>query len=173
MKVHGSGFPTPNIMEFEISRKIRFVSMCNISPEHNQLFRIGTMGVERQIISEGISIESLPKLNAIISDQKMITFELDEEAGGYRTNLVFYPINFWIENQWSDYAILASVLEEYCHHFWNIEDEALVKRKVVDIMNSHIFNRESQVTLDQVYNIKWIEEYEYRRDNGLDLTDMH
>jgi len=170
--IEAGGFLIPNVSDFEISSKIAFVSTCSPSNHLIELFRYGVLGIEKQIKNEGIEIKSLPKVTAVITDKKKITFEMDEDAGGSRLNLVFYPINHWLDSEWTDYIILGAILEEFCHHFWNIEDEAIVKRKVIDIMNNCIFNKESQITIDYVYNEEWIKEYERRRDNGLDLSDM-
>lgn len=172
-KIHeAGGYLIPNISDFEISSKINFISTINLSEQEILLFRLGVLGIQRQLTKENINIESLPKVTAVITDRKKLTFELDEDAGGSRLNLVFYPINHWKDNEWNDYIKLGAILEEFCHHFWNIEDEAIVKRKVIDIMNNCIFNEDSQITISHVYNEKWILEYEYRRDNGLDLSDF-
>lgn len=170
--LEAGSFYVPNIDSYEISSKIIFISTCSLSEQLIRLFSWGVLGIENQLKAEGIKIEFLPKVHAVITDKSKVTFEMDDDAEGSRLNLVFFPINRWEEKKRTDYIILGAILEEFCHHFWNIEDEAIVKRKVIDIMNTRIFNEDSQITIDYVYNEKWIKDYEFRRDNGLDLSDM-
>lgn len=71
-KIHEAWeYLVPYISDFKISSKIRFISTFAPSEKEFELFRIGVLGVQNQITNEGINIDSLSRVTAVITDKKI------------------------------------------------------------------------------------------------------
>jgi len=71
---------------------------------------------------------------------------------GYYLRLIVLNVQKWRDGLWTDTHILATILEEFCQHYWGIDDEEVIKIKVLEIMNKILHH---SITFDELYGSSW------------------
>lgn len=100
-------------------------------------------------------LKDLRKVRCIFSGDNKITFSIGENCAGEKNVFITYPIKKWDEQAYNNLNILTIFTEEFCHHFWNIDDEVEVKQKVLEVLQ----NETPELTLEKLYVTDWMEEY--------------
>jgi len=140
---------------------LHFLSTIEINDRIFRLIMIATDKVAEQLKAD--ELENLKNVWCIFSNSDEITLKLDPEQGAIRVSLCVYPVKKWLDNNYDDIKILMCLMEELCHHYWEISDEIQVKRKVLQVM-SRIFPY--MKTLKDLYCIESLEE-----TYNVDLTE--
>ena len=129
-------------------------STCEISERLIKLFNKSFLAVAYQLHLDGILSndeilqESLHPIMCVISNDDTCTFKIDESTLASVVSIAFYCISKW--DGYDDKHICMFIIEELCHHFWNITNELDVNFKVFDILK-HIF---SDIRISDVYSIQ-------------------
>ncbi len=135
----------------ELADKIESRSQIDLTAHEAELFTIALYGVRKQLIDENKDFKKLYKATVLCTVNGEYSFS-DTEGMGYYMRLIVFNVGNWREDGWSDLHILATYVEEFCHHYWHIFDEEEVKLKVILILNK-ILNFE--VTFEQLYGPDW------------------
>ena len=74
-------------------------------------------------------------ITIVLFDSDIVSFEFeDQETFGNQVNLVFLPVHRWRARNLNIVQMTVCILEEFCHHFWDIRDEYLVTDKVYELL---------------------------------------
>ena len=127
------GFPIEDIPE-TINHKIQIVSNIKLSHSEQFLFNYSLRLVITQLTKENIDFSTLHGVIVMfLSDGNFSIQNTRNGFAGVTTSVIIYVIN--VIRRYKDInKIMAIFIEELAHHFWNIEDEIVVKHKVLEIM---------------------------------------
>ncbi|WP_411842164.1 hypothetical protein [Salinicoccus sp. HZC-1] len=139
----------------ELSGKIVMRATYPLTEHEAFLFTAALNGIVIQMKKECFEISDLRQVFVLCTEDGKFTFA-DKEGMGYYLPLIILNLGNWRTGNWSDVHIIATLVEEFCHHFWSIDDEEIVKHKVLEILN-RILNFE--VTFDSLYGPRWKEAY--------------
>lgn len=144
-----------NIFNQKLDKKISIFSTFELDPEICVLFSLAFSLLSIQLDNE--KLIEIPKCNCIITDSDKITLVVEENEIGLSMNLCIFPIYKWVNNKYNKTQILTIILEELCHSILGIEDELIVKKKVLEIMRMsnekvELNNFYSETFLKQVIN---------------------
>lgn len=132
----------------ELKDHLTFLSTCKISPREEILFDYAFRLIALQIQS-GDPIPPMVHLNWAVIDCDSLQLQFDSKAQyGCHISYVFFPIHKWRSVRLKDIAVLACIIEEFCHGLWIISDEMLVKQKVLAILNR---DEKINVSFDDLY----------------------
>lgn len=109
-----------------------------LTPREADLFGCAQVMVEQQCNKDGISRSNIPIFCVIFSDDGSFTLvpdSTDVNAYGHRLQIIVYTMNKLRESP-NEELWIATFVEELAHLIWNIHDELLVKRKVVEIIRN-------------------------------------
>lgn len=139
----------------ELSGKVVIRATYALTEHEAFLFTVALNGIVMKMKKESFDLNSLRQVFVLCTENGEFTF-VDNDGMGYYMPLIILNLGNWRSGNWTDVHILATLVEELCHHFWSIDDEEVVKYKVLEILNS-ILNFE--VTFDALYGQRWKEAY--------------
>lgn len=99
-----------------------------------RIFGIGLLAIAEKLDEEHISNQQLTNVNAIFT--KDGSFSMEEEVKttlGLHFSLAIYALES-LRKINNEYLLLVTFVEELVHHYWRIEDETMVKYKVLEIV---------------------------------------
>ncbi|MFT8312941.1 MAG: hypothetical protein ABF633_01655 [Clostridium sp.] len=115
-----------------IDPKIKLYATTEIDERIGKLFCFASMKLSDQLEYE--KMKDVPTCCCVFTDGEEITFTLKENQFGAHLHFCWYPVEKWLKNDYSNTEIIKCILEEFCHFYWNIEDEVEVCYKVLEIM---------------------------------------
>ncbi|MGH2116623.1 hypothetical protein [Aerococcus sp. L_32] len=142
--------PGPTIPE-ELDNKVVIRATYALTEHEAFLFTMALQGIVIQMRKENFNLPNLRKVFVLCTKNGEFTF-IDNDGMGYYMPFIILNLGNWRSGVWSDLHILAAFIEEFCHHFWSIEDEEIVKRKVIDILNVIL---KEDITFEKLYGPKW------------------
>lgn len=145
------GSPGPQIPK-EIIDKVVIRATFPLTEHEAFLFSLSLVGIVAQMKKEEFKIGNLRQVFVLCTRNGDFTYVSDDDGMGYYMPLIVLRLQEWRSGGWSDLHILATYVEEFCHHFWSIDDEEVVKHKVIEILNN-ILKRE--ITFDNLYGPHW------------------
>lgn len=143
------------VIDKRLFNKLVLLTTVELKDTIIRVLNLGFWGIAEQLDSEGMLID-IPRVNCIVTLDGSFSIILDEEQQGCHMSLVIYPIQKWENANYTELKMLTCVVEELCHHFWNIEDEVKVSYKVLEVIR-RIFPYKD-VKMANLFNIKWLEE---------------
>lgn len=119
-----------------IAEKIDVIGNVELTTEEIMCFEIVLQLLGIQLLKENVDISKLHSVTIMfVSDGNYSIQLMDKRIAGYTTSVIVYVMNKI--RTWSYIErIMAILLEELAHHFWNITDEIIVKHKVLEIMRN-------------------------------------
>lgn len=139
-----------------INSKIIIGATTDVDERICKSFHGATVKLADQLEAEGM-ISDIPTCYCIFTDEEEVTFTFKENQFGGHIHFCWYPVGKWLKYGSSDKFILVCILEEFCHFYWNIEDEVEVCYKVLAIMQ----RISSKIKLSDLYDD---ENMEYRKN---------
>lgn len=131
----GKGITIPELL----ASKIQIRTTCEYTDREAFLFTIALAGVAMCLEKEGLKKEDLRNVVVLFTNEGSFEYNLeDSEAIGYKICLIVYSVYGWRHPKYGgdEEVILMTYLEELIHHFWQIDDEVVVKEKVTQVMNA-------------------------------------
>lgn len=122
--------------------KIIVGTMSDLDETEIKLFKIALQLVSEQILFDSIDskydLDSMPSVNIIFSlDGRFLIIPENNAQLAFHVKFIIYRIDA-LRHFADDRAfILFMFIEELTHHFWNIENEVIVKYKVIEIINRY------------------------------------
>lgn len=120
----------------DIAKKINVIGNIELTSEEIAYFNSATTLLYAQLLKEKIDISTLHSVTILfLSDGNFSIKTLNKHVAGYTTSIIVYvmdKIRTWSNSD----KIIAILLEELTHHFFNITDEIMVKHKVLEIMRN-------------------------------------
>ena len=133
--------PEPFNLPEEFSKLATVVAACDLRPNEKDAFETVCRYIVAQLRSDGVTPPDMPT-NIFFVNGDNITLQFDpQQLGNYFVGIC-YPVHRWRAANLTDRKIMTCMVEEMCHVFWCIRDEAKVNYKVLDVM------RVGQPTLD-------------------------
>jgi hypothetical protein len=86
-------------------------------------------------------------------DSDEFTFILEPNEDSCTINFCIYPIHRWTINNLSKTRMLANIVEQLCHFYWNLKDEVKGSYKVLEIMK----RVSKRIELEHFYDVDYIE----------------
>lgn len=134
----------------ELIGKFEAVASYELKEREAKLFTLALKAIVSELKKDKIEFKNLHKVTAIITKDGEFTLSIsDKNTLGIRVCLAVYAVERWRKLNFNDNQILLVILEELCHHYWNIENETIVKYKVYNIIKN-IF---PGTTFEQFYTI--------------------
>lgn len=152
--IGSTGSPGPTI-PIELSDKIVIRATYPLTEHEAFLFTVALNGIVMQLKKEHLEVGNFRRVFVLCTKDGEFTF-IDNEGMGYYMPLIVLNLGNLRTGNWSDVHILATFVEEFCHHFWAIDDEEIVKHKVLEILNSIL---KFEVTFNSLYGMRWKEAY--------------
>lgn len=146
---------TGPMIPIELSEKVVIRATYALTEHEAFLFTAALNGIVMQMKKEQFEISNFRQVFVLCTEKGEFTF-VDNNGMGYYMPLIILNLGNWRIGNWSDVHILATFIEEFCHHFWSIDDEETVKHKVLEILNSIL---KFEVTFDSLYGPRWKEAY--------------
>lgn len=140
-------FPIKNAPEL-IVNKLNVVGNVELSQDEIKCFNHALVLLSIQLQKENINISNLHSVNILfLSDGNFSIQNTRNGFAGCTTSVIIYVMN--VIRSWNDAnKVIAVFLEELAHHFWNIEDESIVKHKVLEIMRNININ----LNMEDIYD---------------------
>lgn len=122
-----------------LDNKLQFVANCLLREEEIQIFnqalQLVAWKIKEDMKNGNLSpkVEDLRRVTIIFTKNGEFSFSGIENEVGINVSLIVYKTDclHYIDDCMFP---LFTFIEEMTHHFWNIEDETLVKYKVVEII---------------------------------------
>lgn len=113
--------------------RINPIFKCTLLPEEIGALNAALYALDLALSKDG-SVPSDDSVNMICTNSDFLNLH-QQNAGvmGHCYHLVVLYLHRWREQKLSINAMCAVILEEFCHHFWRIADEILVKYKVLEV----------------------------------------
>ncbi|MBK5424727.1 hypothetical protein [Bacillus sp. TH30] len=147
--------PLPAIPD-NLKNKIAVRATYKLTEKEAFLFHEALRSVDLQLTAEGADYSKLPMVFALFTRDGKFTILPDGDEVGTRINFIIYGVSVWRELKCTDIKLRTVFLEELCHHFWNIEDEEIVKYKVVELYNRYY---STELTINDLYRSDWKKGY--------------
>lgn len=123
-----------------------------VSQEIKDSFFDGLTLLARYLDDKQIAVKTLPPVDIVFLNTNELNLELNlKDQYAFVSHMIVFRTNIMEELNESD--LVAIVLEEFCHHFFNIQDEVEVCYKVLEVIQS----TSPHVELYDVYSIHSIE----------------
>ena len=118
-----------------LRNKITPIATCELTKREIYLLAKAYEGLERQLLADGVNENSLTHLNLIFTPQGNFEIVNDEpsEWASHCCFAIYYMDK--LRSREDDEFIVFAYLEELVHHFYSIEDEREVKKKVLQAIN--------------------------------------
>lgn len=146
--------PGPNV-PFELREKVIIRATCCLTDHEAFLFTTALNGIVLQMRKENFNLVNFRQVFVLCTKNGEFTF-VDREGMGYYMPMIVLNLENWRNGSWSDTHILATYVEEFCHHFWAIDDEEIVKHKVLEVLNIIL---KEKITFDMLYGPQWKKAY--------------
>ncbi|AXO97173.1 hypothetical protein [Bacillus anthracis] len=140
----------------DLQNKIRITATYEITEREAFLYHRALKGLDLQLKEQGVDYSKLPEATAIFTRDGKFTILPDGDELGYKTCLLIYCVQKWRDVSYTDEGLLIIFLEELCHHFLNIDDEEIVKHKVVEVINRIT---EKKLTFEDLFASDWKKGY--------------
>ncbi len=137
-----------------LNEKFEYATTYALTEREAHLFLVALSGVELQLKEEKVDFADLSKVCVIFTENG--TFTLEADSIGYQINFVVFGIKKWRDAKWTERNILTAYVEELCHHYLRIEDEEVVKHKVLEVVNRVL---ETKFKFNDLYSENWKEAY--------------
>ena len=135
-----------------ISSKINIMMTIDIKKHIRLLFQTAFILIAGQLADDGL-LENIPRCNCIITGSDEVVYICDDiEFAGYHINSVIYPVHRWIKMGIKDIHILQTIIEEFTHMYWNIDDEIQVCYKIFEIIKRY----NPKLRMSELYDATWI-----------------
>ena len=125
----------------ELKDKIFINTVRELSYTDYTLFELSMKAIVYQMIKENTDFSKLNRINVIFTNDGSFSMNTKDkplfsftDTCGYYFKLAVYPLEV-LHKKGKNSITLFAFTEELVHHFWNIEDESLVKYKVLDVLN--------------------------------------
>ena len=124
-----------------LSKKCFIASDCELTEREVKWFNLAIQEVSEQILIDStrdLDFDSLTGVNICFSLSGNIHYSEDILSGEHGVH--FFTIVYLmgrLRQKQDDQFLFATYIEELVHHFWHIEDEAIVKYKVVEIAQKY------------------------------------
>lgn len=135
----------------QIVKKLSAAITCELTEREIILINGAIKALSNQLELENKS--DLRPVGLVFTDSDEVTYSLEENQLGSAFSVCTYMVHKWRKNNYNDWKILAIILEELCHHFWNIEDEFIVTEKVLEVVR----RIDPAVEMHDLYNLKELE----------------
>lgn len=128
-----------------LKNKLQFAANCALSEKEVQCFSQALILVASKMEEDMRSgklppkIDNLRRATIIFTENGELSFSGIDNEIGINISLIVYkmkPLRYFSTHIFS----LFVFIEEMAHHFWSIEDETLVKHKVVEILQQEYKN---------------------------------
>lgn len=127
--------------------KIVLISTVELANDEKEIFWNTLLLPYKQLEKENIQIECLRCVHIFFTpDGNLEIINRSKAYWGVTFSLIIYSIDKF-RQKGNPIYYCTIFLEELCHHFWNIEDEKLVKHKVLEIMQ----NLKTDFVLSDIY----------------------
>lgn len=121
--------------KYLLKNKLSISSEVILTSEEKSLFLIALFYFEKYIELNSVDINSLKgAFVLLVKDGNYSIVQNASNIGGYTGSVIVYIMDFLRNGNYTDDQFVAIILEELCHHFFNISDEIKVKYKVLDVM---------------------------------------
>ncbi|PEM49102.1 hypothetical protein [Bacillus wiedmannii] len=144
------------VIDKRIEDKLFLLTTIPIEDDIKRLLTMGFWGTAEQLENDGL-LNDLTKLNCIVTPYGEVSLKMDDEQDGCHMSIAIYPVQKWKDSKRTELQMLTCIVEELCHHYWNIEDEVEVSYKVLDVIRRIMPN--DDIKMDKLYNVEWLEEY--------------
>ncbi|MBC5688235.1 hypothetical protein H8S37_04735 [Mediterraneibacter sp. NSJ-55] len=114
--------------------KINLSSNTTVTARECKLFEIALHMVCKLYQHEKRNLSEFPKMNILFTYD--FTFEFQNNSAtnlGLYMNLIIYSMQNIRNNIITELNYLAIYIEELCHCVWHIDDELIVKNKVIEV----------------------------------------
>lgn len=143
------------IIDKRLEGKLFLLTTVPIEENVRNLLTMGFWGVAEQLEEDGL-LADLVRINCFVTQYGDVSIKLDDNQEGCHMALAIYPVQKWRNLQRTELQMLTCIVEELCHHYWNIEDEVRVNYKVLDIIKRILPN--SNIQMSDLYNLQWMQE---------------
>lgn len=144
------------LIDARLNGKIIFNTTIQI-PDKVRILMSKSFWAVAEELEQDQKLENITIVNCIVTSNGDYTIKHDEEQLAYYVYpTIVYPIQNWTDLNCSEVHVLLFVIEELCHHFWNIDDEVEVNYKVHEVMKRII----PSIKLEDLYNTQWIKEFQ-------------
>lgn len=128
--------------------KLGITGDVDLSDDESKVFSYALLLLDMQFSKENINISDLPSVQILfLKDGNFSIKNVSNSYAGATTNVIMYIMDK-IRNWSNAHKIIAIFLEELTHHFWNIEDEIIVKHKVLEIMRNFL----PELRMEDIYD---------------------
>lgn len=121
---------------YKINHKIKEkVVFCADHMVDDEVLKQASIGLEllgKLFDNLGIEIQTLRETNVFFSELGNINLSMDDSTLGNVFQMIV--IKSKKVSQYEPIKILAIIVEELCHHFFQIHDERIVKYKVLEVI---------------------------------------
>lgn len=152
-----------------LKNKLYFKTTCDLSDELIKLFSVSIWAIAEEIEEEKLLEEEklISCINCMTIDSDEFTIKIDNNQLAMTVSLAVYPIHKWTEL--TEIGICVNIIEELCHHYWNITDEVEVNFKVIKVLKRIYPN----IKMSHVYNTEWMNtELKKQGKNEIDFSDI-
>lgn len=150
--------PGPNI-DKRLESKLFVLATTPIPEAMRKLMSMAFWAVAEQLEEDRL-LENLVKVNCFVTNYGDITLKLSDNQLAYVISIINYPIKKWEEQNCGEIHMLMFIIEELCHHYWNIEDEVEVNYKVLEVIKRIVPKTE----MGDIYNIDWMEKEKSKKN---------
>lgn len=133
---------------------VKFVATCEPTKAELDAINRAFTAFQKEITENPPpKVSPLPTITVIITDSDWFQFRIDDnpEVWGLEARLILLPVHRWRRNGMKSFCMTLVTLEELCHALYLIDDEILVKYKVLDCYRHILPN----VQLGDLYNAGW------------------
>lgn len=129
--------------------RINPIFKCVLLPEEIGALNAALFALDLAL-AEDDSVPPDYSVNMILTSTDSFNLvQRDPGVMGHCYHLVVLYVHHWRSQQLPINVIAAVILEEFCHHFWRIADETLVKYKVLEVYR-YI---DSSVQMQELYRL--------------------
>lgn len=131
------------------SDSIQVFSTIKLTEEELGTFGLVLSLVETQLKKDGIQKKDLKSVNVLFTPYNEFSVKREETDNSYgcKVSLILYPVQLWRDKNLRADMIAIAMIEELCHHFWNIDDEIIAKEKSIEVIN----NVSPEISMDTYY----------------------
>lgn len=119
--------PTPLYNWIDIRTKIL------LDERIQSIFSACCFGVQQKIIDDNIANSNFRVSIIFDAHFDVHITGTDGIFLGTQFSMIIYPVQDWLEGNYSDRVIALSIIEEMCHYFWNVSDEWEIQKYVVKV----------------------------------------
>lgn len=124
-----------------IQDKIMLASNISLNKREISIFSTSLLWLSEHLIKDNVPYNNLTRVTCIFTGVNNIEIDLTNlNAPGTYSPIIIYRVNNWRNAQYNDLTLFTIFLEELCHCQYHYEEEVQVKRKVCEILHSHIPN---------------------------------